>query len=226
MVLVVMPAWNEQARVAQTVRAALSIPTVDCVLVVDDGSTDNTAAIAAAAGADVLSLPGHKGKGEALAAGIAAISADIYLFLDADLGVSAQAAAVLLEPVLHRTADMTIARFPRTGPAGFGIARGLARRGIQWLTGWLPESPLSGQRAISQEVVQKVDIASGWCAEVGLTVDAIRNGFRVQEVPVACQHRHTGRDWRGFLHRGRQFTAIAAVLWSRWRRWGYRHVPN
>ncbi len=226
MVTVIMPAWNEQTRIAGTVHAALAIPEVDTVLVVDDGSTDATAATAAAAGAAVITLPVHKGKGQALAAGVAAAEGDVLLLLDADLGASAAQAAALLTPVLTGQADMAIARFARTGSAGFGLARGLARWGIARLTGWRPESPLSGQRAIRRRVLEKVRIAGGWGAEVGLTVDCLRQGFQVCEVPVGLQHRPTGRDWRGFLHRGRQLAAVLRVLGARWLRWGCGRVTG
>jgi hypothetical protein len=65
--------------------------------------------------------------------------------------------------------------------------------------------PLSGQRAIRRNVLDSVrPLAPGFGVEVAMTIDAVRAGFRVLEVPVAMEHAVTGRDVAGFLHRGRQ----------------------
>ncbi|HHT27345.1 MAG TPA: glycosyltransferase family 2 protein [Firmicutes bacterium] len=209
---VVIPAWNEAARIGRTVSAAAAISGVSEVIVVDDGSTDDTADIAWQAGAHVLRLPTNRGKGQALHEGIQRCKCDIILMLDADLEETAIAAEALLKPVLNEQADMAIAQFPRCKPAGFGIVRTLAQGGIRMLTGLKLQSPLSGQRAVRRIIFDQVTLAPGWETEVALTIDAVRCGFRVLEVPVAFRHRSTGRDWKGFVHRGRQFGGVAKAL--------------
>lgn len=209
---VVIPAWNEAARIRQTVLAASAIPGVTQVIVVDDGSTDNTAEIARQAGAHVLRLPTNQGKGQALREGIKQCRCDIILMLDADLEETALEAEALLKPVLNDETDMAIAQFPRGKPAGFGIVRTLAQWGIRMFTGLNMQSPLSGQRAVRRIIFDRVTLAPGWETEVALTIDAVRGGFRVQEVPVAFRHRSTGRNWAGFVHRGKQFGGVAKAL--------------
>lgn len=216
-VVALVPAFNEAGRIAATVRAIRSIPRVDRVLVVDDGSTDNTAAIAREAGAEVLELPGNRGKGAALDAGFEAVSqvADILLLLDGDLAESADQAAALIAPVAEGQADMTIARFPRpAGKAGFGLVMGLARLGIRRLGGQFDaQAPLSGQRALTREAAEVcAPFAFGYGVEVALTVRALRAGLRILEVPTTMTHAATGRDVSGFLHRGRQFTHVLVAL--------------
>ncbi len=76
-------AHDQARRIAATVRAALAIPGVDLVLVVDDGSTDATAAVAAAAGATVVSTP-NRGAASARMTGLAAMAEPMVVFLDAD----------------------------------------------------------------------------------------------------------------------------------------------
>jgi glycosyltransferase involved in cell wall biosynthesis len=215
-VSVLVPAYNEASRIKDTVQAVLSIPEVAEVVVVDDGSTDATAEVARASGARVIRLPRNKGKGEALNRGAALCTRDVVLLIDADLGVSAVEARRLLLPVLEGEADMTVARFPAARhKGGFGLVKGLARTGIRWYTGLVMESPLSGQRAMTREVLQHLlPFASGFGVEVGMTIKAARLGFRVQEVPVVMTHRETGRDLKGFLHRGKQFWHVARVLWQ------------
>ena len=237
-VAVIVPARNEAATVAATVRAARGVEGVDVVLVVDDGSSDGTGELAASAGARVLSLVRNAGKGAALEAGLddlderrptmarpgeaggaaaAASGIDAVLFLDADLGDAAAQAADLLEPVLAGVADMTVATFPPApaGAGGFGIVKGLARWGIRTLgsRSFAATAPLSGQRALGPAALAVVrPIASGYGVEVALTVRALRQGLRVAEVSTTMSHRHSGRDAAGFAHRGRQFVDVAAAL--------------
>lgn len=213
----IIPAWNEEDRIGATVEAVRRAGFAGEVLVVDDGSADGTATAAEAAGARVLRLGVNVGKGGAMHAGAMCAVGEVLLFLDADLGCTADAARALLEPVLSGQADMTVAVFPRRGKGGgFGLAVGLARWGIRMLTGRVMAAPLSGQRAVSRRCYDAVGpCAAGFGAEVGLTVDALRRGFRVQEVPVEMAHAVTGRDIAGFRHRGRQFQAILRVLLAR-----------
>ena len=73
------------------------------------------------------------------------------------------------------------------------------------------EAPLSGQRALTAACLAAVrPLAGGFGVETAMTIDAVRAGFRVVEIPVAgLTHRATGRTLRGFLHRGRQGLHIA-----------------
>ena len=211
----IIPAYNEGDRIADTVRAARQIPGISEVIVIDDGSKDNTAEAAQSAGADqVITLKTNSGKGAALSAGMKATDADVLLLLDGDLGSSASGASALLDPVMSGQADMTIASPPpiaRSG--GFGFAVRIGRWGIKRFTGRIMQSPLSGQRAIRREIIDKIGgFNHRFGVEVGLTIDAIRMGYRVEEVPLEISHRVTGRSLRGFIHRGRQFLDIACVL--------------
>ena len=216
-VVALVPAFDEALRVGATVTAARAVPGVDRVLVIDDGSTDDTAEVAEAAGAAVLRLPVNGGKGVALEAGLALVraDADVLLLLDADLGETATEAGALLGPVLADRADMTVATFPRpTGKAGFGLVKGLARWGIRRMgSGFEAAAPLSGQRALSRRAVDAVlPFAGGFGVEVALTVRALRAGLRVAEVETAMAHAATGRDVAGFVHRGRQFLHVLRTL--------------
>jgi len=217
---VIVPAYREEQRVAATVRAARALPHVDLVVVVDDGSDDGTAAAAAAAGAEVVRSPVNAGKAAAMERGAdrvaelerrAGVSARPLMFLDADLEDTAAQAAPLLLPVRTGQADMTVARLPEQPGGGRGFVVRLARAGVGEATGWEPAQPLSGQRALTREAFDAArPLARGWGVEVGLSIDLMRLGFRVQEVEVDLRHRVTGGDWRAQVHRGRQF-------WGVWR---------
>ena len=215
-VAVIIPAHNEAVRIGETVRAVAAVPGVTRVVVVDDGSTDDTDRVAEVAGAKVVRRYGNRGKGTALEAGASRVAdADIVLLLDADLGESASQASLLLAPVLAGDADMTIAGFPPAqGKAGFGLVKGLAHWGIARLAGGFDaRAPLSGQRALTRGCLATVrPFSAGYGAEVGLTVRALRAGFRLAEVPTTMAHAATGRDLKGFVHRGQQFVHVALAL--------------
>ena len=213
-VSVIIPAYNESRYIYRTVTAVLDIPEVNEVVVVDDASTDNTALMAEQAGARVIRLPQNSGKGEALTRGVKESTGEISLFLDGDLGDTAVHGRELLLPVLEGQADMTVAKFPYSGKkAGFGLVKGLARAGIRYFAAIEAQAPLSGQRAMTRVVANKLmPFASGYGVEVGLTIKVARLGYRVSEVAVPMTHAETGRDLAGFKHRGKQFMHVAKEL--------------
>ncbi len=115
---------------------------------------------------------------------------------------------------------MAIATFPPpAGKAGFGLVKNLARWGIGRLGGEFEASaPLSGQRALTRACLATVrPFSAGYGVEVGLTVRALRAGFRLVEVPTTMSHAATGRDLQGFIHRGRQLVHVALALLVLWR---------
>jgi glycosyltransferase involved in cell wall biosynthesis len=220
---VVIPAKNEADRIGLTVRSALTLPGVDLVVVVDDGSTDQTGRVARAAGAKVVRHSRNRGKAAAMETGAEAVrllDADTprhLLFLDADLAGTAQAAAPLVEPVRAGEADMTIAVFQtRVKLAGHGIVVRLSRDGIRRATGFQASQPLNGQRCLTRAAFEAArPLAHGFGVETALTIDLLRKGYRITEVEVEMAHRATGSDWRAQLHRAKQLRDVALALASR-----------
>lgn len=218
-VAVVVPAFNEAARIAATVGGALAIPGVDLVVVVDDGSADDTARLAAEAGATVVRHSRNRGKAAAMTSGADAVAAAgdpsrLLLFLDADLEGTAREAAPLIGPV-REGADMSIATLPtqKSAGGGRGFVVRLSRAGIARATGFTPVQPLSGQRCLTQPAFAAArPLAYGFGVETALTIDLLRGGFRVVEVECALHHRVTGKDWRSQVHRLRQFAHVGLAL--------------
>jgi len=210
----VIPAWNEAGRIGATVRALRSVPEVGDILVVDDGSTDATAAEAAGAGARVLRLPRRRGKAAAVRRGLEAVGSPVILLLDADLGDSAAHAGALLAPVLAGEADMTVGRLPPSGRGGgFGLVVGTARWALRRLAGVGLDQPLSGQRALRRDALAAVRTWGwGFGLELALSLQVLRAGFAVREVDTAFAHRVTGFAWRHLLHRARQLAHVWITL--------------
>jgi hypothetical protein len=242
-VAAVVPCKDEADRIGATVAAVRGLPQVMRVVVVDDGSTDDTAQRARDAGADVVSHPTNRGKAAALETGVARVRElereepshreddpstarrAALLFVDGDLAGTATNLGVLTGPVLAGEADMTIATLPAqiTAGGGRGFVVRLARGGIEALTGFSPVQPLSGMRCLSPAAYDAATpLAPGWGVETALTVDVLRAGMRVVEVPCELQHRVSGRDWRGQLHRAGQYRDVFRALvrrgWRPWRR--------
>jgi glycosyltransferase involved in cell wall biosynthesis len=214
-IVAVVAARDEAGRVAMTVEAIRSLSDVDEVVVVDDGSRDGTADLAGAAGARVLVIPRTVGKGRALDRALGSLDADVFILLDADLGASAKEASALLGPVVSGDADIAIGVLPRQeGHGGFRLVKRASAAWIRWLSGFRAAEPMSGQRALTRQAVDVVrPLARGFGVELGMTVDAVRAGLRVVEVPVTMEHAPTGRDLKGFLHRARQgFDHLRAAL--------------
>lgn len=214
---VIIPAYNEAKRVVKTIKPLQMIKEINHIFVVDDGSCDAT-------GVEVLKLEGvnllqhqiNQGKGAALLTGVkeAIKLSEIIVFLDADLGESSVEIVKLIDPILKKEADVTIAKFPpakRKG--GFGLVKGLVKLGLKIHTGKVISSALSGQRAFKKEVLQEVNLnAHGYGIELGMTIDLLRKDFRIVEVEVNMTHHETGRNLKGFYHRGRQFWQIFKVI--------------
>lgn len=218
-ITVLLPAFNEGDRIEDTILSLKKSNYIDRIVVIDDGSIDETFAVAKKAGAEVYALEKNRGKGFAMNFGIKKIIEDssIVIFLDADTGNTAIEGDKLIEPLLKDEADVTIAKFPAPKKkGGFGLVKNLAKYGVKMYTGQEMVTVLSGQRAFKSQVLEKLGpFSSGYGVEVGMTIDILNLGFKIKEVDVVMTHRETGRDIKGFIHRGRQFYHILLTLFRK-----------
>jgi glycosyltransferase involved in cell wall biosynthesis len=230
-VVVLLTAYQAQDGLPRTLAGLRAALPAARVVVADDGSTDRTAQVAAELGAEVVRSPRNQGKGGAatLAARTLLALADrpdppIVLLCDGDLD-GAERLVALVEEVRAGRADLAVAAFERKVGGGFGLARGFARWAIRDCCGAEVEAPISGQRALRAEVLRAVvPFAPRFGMETGMTIDAVRAGYRVTEVTLPLTHRATGKDLAGFLHRGRQLRDIVGAWAS--RRFGRRRARD
>lgn len=224
--VVIVTAHDEADRLPATLSALAAAFPGARILVADDGSTDGSAEVAAAGGAEVVRSERNVGKGGAatlaaqrllpLADGPAGQAKPVILLCDGDLAASVQALQALVEEVRAGRADLAVAAFQKRVGGGFGWALGFARWAIRRRCGFEAQAPISGQRALRADVLPAVvPFAPRFGMEIGMTIDAVRAGFRVTEVELPLAHRATGRTLRGFLHRGRQLLDFAAVYRAR-----------
>ncbi|MGN6255902.1 MAG: glycosyltransferase family 2 protein [Solirubrobacterales bacterium] len=217
----IVAAHDEADRIGETVRALRAALPEARIWVADDASGDGTAELAMAAGAEVVRRGKPHGKGgNVTAAAEAALGVEpaprIVLLCDGDLGASAARLAPLVEAVERGECDLAVASFSRRVGGGFGVALGFARWAVRLLCGLEVEAPISGQRAMRVEVLRAaLPFARGYGMEIGMTVDAARAGFRLREYELDLEHRATGKDLEGFLHRAGQLRDFLRVYLSR-----------
>lgn len=217
--MALVAARDEQGRIGPCVAALRNV--VREVVVVDDASTDATPAEATEAGATVLRVGRRLGKGAALEGALRRVGpADVWLLADGDLGETAEGLSALVDLVGGGEADLAIAAFPPARAGGFGLVKRAAAHVIRVQAGFEASEPLSGQRALTADAMDRVrPLADGFGVETAMTIDAVRAGLRVVEVPIdGLDHRPTLRDPAGFLHRARQGWDIARAVGPRvWR---------
>ncbi len=204
----VIPAYRAAATVGDVAtRARRALPGARCY-VVDDGSDEGTAAAARAAGADVLTHTGNRGKGAALATGIAraiAHGADTLVTLDADGQHLPEEIPKLIEPVACGAADLVLGARQRSGRMPLG------RRVTNWLSAALasrlgvpvPDAQ-TGFRAFTRALALAVQPPeSRYDYETAFLLGALAGGYRVASVAVATVYngershfRYVADTWR------------------------------
>ncbi len=214
---VIVAAHNEADRIGETVKALREALPSAAIWVADDASSDGTTEVAMSAGARVVSRGRSHGKGGNVSATAEAVLSEdeppaLVLLCDGDLGSSAGRLVPLVEAVQGGDCDLAVASFSNRVGGGFGLALGFAHWAIRRRCGFDAKAPISGQRAMRTEVLRAVTpFARGYGMEIGMTVDAVRAGYRVGEYELDLEHRATGRSFRGFLHRGKQLADFVAA---------------
>jgi glycosyltransferase involved in cell wall biosynthesis len=197
-IAVAIPCYNEAAAIATVVAAfRAALPGAD-VVVFDNNSTDGTGAIARGLGVRVVDVP-DQGKGHAVRAAFATLAdRDAVLLTDGDGTYPAEAAPLLVAPVLDGAAEMTVgARQPMPGAGAMTLTRGVGNRLIRGafyvLIGPGNTDLLSGYRAFSRRFLREVDLrSSGFEIETELAGEAAARGFRVIEISVPYHPRIAG----------------------------------
>jgi glycosyltransferase involved in cell wall biosynthesis len=197
-VSVVIPALNEEDPIAQVVREVMATKIPREIIVVDNGSTDQTAERARIAGARVISAV--RGYGRACAAGVAAVSGqcEMIVFLDGDGSDVPEFMPALVEPIINGTHDFVIGsrtrgkREPGSMNAQQIFAGYLAGFLIRALYG-VPYTDMSPFRVIRREALEKLTMREetyGWNLE--MQMKAARAGLRILEIPVDHRCRTGG----------------------------------
>lgn len=228
---IIIPAYNEGERIKDTLDNIVDIDIIDEIIVIDDGSKDNTRSILENYKHKKLKFHTqnpNQGKGKALEKGLEMMDskAEICVFLDADVGETSSEVVKIITPVINNECDVSIAKFrPAKKKGGMGFVKRLAKESVYKLTGVSLDSTISGQRAFKREVIERFKtIPSGYGVEVGMTIDILRWNYTVSEYLVDMTHNETGRDLKGFIHRGKQYYHIKKIVNKKKKEWGELNV--
>ncbi|MBI5679282.1 MAG: glycosyltransferase [Methanobacterium sp.] len=190
-VSIIIPAYNESKTIEKVINASKSLNYVDEVIVVDDGSLDNTAEVAEKSGAIVIRHATNLGKGSALKTGFKLSKGDIVAFIDADLyNLTSGQIEKIIKPILDGKADITKTKFKRKA----GRVTELTAKPL--LNFFFPElkfdQPLSGQFAAKKTFLNKIKFEKDYGVDVGIVLDADVRGMRIKEVDIGeIEHSHS-----------------------------------
>ena len=200
-VAVLIPCYNEAQTIAQVVRGFRAALPEAVIYVYDNNSTDDTARLAAAAGAVVRHEP-RQGKGNVVRSMFRDIDAAYYLMVDGDDTYPAEAARELLAPIAAGEADMTVgdrisngSYKAENGRRFHGFGNALVRRLIRVLYGHSFEDVLTGYRAFSRAFVKTMPVMSkGFQIEAEISVWAVDHRWRTLSVPIDYRDRPEGSE--------------------------------
>ncbi len=207
---IILPAKNESAAIGTTVSSIRQYYPDAEVIVVNDGSTDNTAAVAEAAGAKVIHHPYSKGNGAAIKTGARAASGEIIVFMDAD-GQHDPADIPRLLEMIAQGHDMVVGARQKGSQAsvGRGLANGLYNRLASWMTGHRVEDLTSGFRAARADKFREFLylLPNGFSYPTTSTMAFFRAGYSVAYVPIHAAKR-IGKSHIRLLRDGSRFLLI------------------
>ncbi|RAP73997.1 glycosyltransferase family 2 protein [Paenibacillus montanisoli] len=224
--VVFLPAHNEELNIGKVISRVPRHMHPDWlveVLVIDDGSADATVQEARAAGADhVVSFPRNRGLGAAVREGLAScvrLGADIGLMIDADNEYPAEEIPNVVAPIMEGRADYTMgSRFKgvvrgmklhrRIGNFCFTLLQTLLLRRFIW-------DGQSGMRGFSREAMERAEIIHDYNYAQVLTLNLVRKGFVMEEVPITYQVRVHGESFITF----RKYVGnVLPAVWKEMRR--------
>lgn len=200
-VAAVVAAYNEAGRIERVLRALAATPEISDIVVVSDGSTDNTFAVANAfPGVRAFQLARNKGKGGAMREGAERTDADVLVFFDADLvGLTPDKVSALLAPVCAGEAHMATGVF----------------KGGRWATDIAQRlSPgITGQRAIRRDVFLRIpDLDTvGYGIELAINYYVLHHGFHSKRVVLPCVTHPMKEEKLGFV---RGAASRAVMYWQ------------
>lgn len=196
----VIPAYNEEKTIGNVIECVKKVELIDEIIVVSDGSVDETANISRNLDVRTIDLKQNKGKGAALVTGIENSDGDILIFMDADLiGLNEKHIENLLLPIIRNETDMTIGLF-KNGRLVTDIAQKVAPY-------------LSGQRALKRNIIQDIDKLdmTRYGIEVAITKLAGKKHYRYNTIKLEDLTHIMKEEKLGF---SKGFTERMKMYWQ------------
>jgi len=207
---VIIPSYNEAGTIGTLVSSIRSLyPDAD-IIVIDDGSSDNTADVANAAGAEVYSHPYNIGNGAAIKTGIRKASGDVLIFMDADGQHNPQDIAELLKYIPEF--DMVVGARSMGDQASLG--RAFANKAYNWFASYVAKFPIkdltSGFRAVKSNIAKSFVylLPNTYSYPATITLGVLRSGMSVKYVPIKMRKRKAGKSNIKLIQDGVHFFMI------------------
>ncbi|TCS94312.1 glycosyltransferase family 2 protein [Hazenella coriacea] len=224
---IVIPAWNEEESIGKVIKKVPRYfdPEVQIVvLVVNDGSSDQTVQRATEAGADeIVSFPTNQGLGAAVRKGLKTAyerGADLAVMIDADDEYPAEEIPQVVAPILAGDVDYVMGSRFKGKIQGMKWHRRLANMAFTslqmvLLRKWIWDGQ-SGFRAFNREVLRDLEIVHDYNYAQVMTLNIIRQGYQMVEVPIHYKVRETGQSFiRGVVYLKKVFPAIWKEMTAR-----------
>jgi len=200
----IIPAYNEEATIGAVISAVKENELIDEVIIVDDGSLDNTYSIAKESGAKVLQMSENQGKASAMEQGVKETDASVLVFLDADLiGLNSKNLNDLIEPVIKGELDLAIGTVDRRN----------LKKYIRWFV-QKTDTPVAGQRVLKRELWDMIPekYKKGYYIESTISLVAREKSLRVRTIVLegvthVLKERKYG-FWFGMKERIKMFRQI------------------
>jgi glycosyltransferase involved in cell wall biosynthesis len=200
-VSIVVPAYEEERTISKVISELLQlkkiIPSME-IIVVDDGSTDNTGLLASKfSSVKLIKHEKNRGKGAALQTGFKAAKGKVIIIQDADMEYFPREIPNIIRPILSGKADVVFGSRFRRKPYGMSLSHFLGNVILSLVASVMYAEGITdimtGFKAFSNKVLESVDIKQkGFLVEVELTSQVLRNGWRFQEIPIDYTYRHEG----------------------------------
>jgi glycosyltransferase involved in cell wall biosynthesis len=205
---VIIPAFNESSSIGTIVEKVRTVMPSAEVIVIDDGSEDDTATIAENAGARIVMHPYNIGNGASIKSGIRSARGDICVFMDGDGQHNPDDIAALMAPMEH--VDMVVGARSRKGQAS--VARAAGNMIYNWMASYVAKFRIrdltSGFRVVKTEIARDLLhlLPNAFSYPTTMTLAVLRSGFRVTYVPITTHQRkgggskiHLFADGMGFI---------------------------
>lgn len=225
--IVIVPAYNEAERIEGTISALLKIrDKIEavgyeyCIYVINDGSVDDTAALAQEAGASrVINHKTNQGLGAAIRTGLAASrsdQADIVVKFDADLQHDPEDILVLIQPILDDEADLVYGNRFEKIEYSMSFVRKIGNtvftRLMRWLTGWPLKDSQPGIFAAGRAYLDVFYLPGSYNYTQQILIDAYHKGMRFAQIPVVFRKRRSGESFVSFKYPFKVLPEIIRVL--------------
>jgi len=209
-VSVVIPAFNESGTIADLVHAIQQRYPDFEIVVIDDGSADNTAEVAASAGAQVFIHPYNIGNGAAIKSGIRVATGDIFVFMDGD----GQHNPEDIEKMLDHLPEFDMVVGARSKGSQASVGRGIGNKIYNWLGSYVSKFPIedltSGFRAVKAEIARSFlyMLPNTYSYPTTITLGVLRSGRSIKYIPITTQPRRKGSSNIRLLQDGVRFFMI------------------